>query len=68
MKKLLSIIGILITFSGCSNVVENGKKSYDKTVDELGKAKDKTVETVNDINTAIDTVQDAKQAIKEVTE
>lgn len=75
MKKTLILLLIAVSFSACSKakegadkLVEDVQDSYKKVAEEVTAVKDKTIETVNDIETAVDKVKEAKAAVKEVTE
>ena len=71
MQKLFTLLSVVAIFSGCSQVqeaqedaqklIDDGKQSYENVTN-------KVTETVDDVNAAVTAVEDAKAAVKEVTE
>lgn len=76
MKKplILSLAVLtLLSFAACSKareqadqLIKDTKTSYDKAAEEVSKVKDKTVETVNDIQNAAKEIKEATDAVKKV--
>ncbi len=76
-KVLLAIISIFAftLFTACNSakekasiVIDDTKASYDKAAAEVKAIKDKTVETINEIENAAKEVQEATDAVKKITE
>ena len=82
-KFLIAVVISVIFFSGCSifdrfkkdatDLVEDGKKSYENIAEEvhevkstLNQTKEKIEETVDDIQTAVVKVNEAKESLKEI--
>ncbi len=81
MKNIITIIISLGLLTACGikegavEIGEDIQNSYDNVVEEVGEVSDKinetkakAEETIDDINTAVDKVKDAKEAIDEITE
>lgn len=74
MKKILILLSLLATVSGCSGLKEDIENSYGKAVEEAADVADtvketkaKAEETISDINKAVDELGETKDAIEEVT-
>ncbi|MBI5753644.1 hypothetical protein HZA40_00685 [Candidatus Peregrinibacteria bacterium] len=57
----------LILLSGCNQVIDDTKKSYDNAAAEAKKVGDTTMQKVNDIQNAAKKIQEAGDAIQKVT-
>lgn len=78
MKKplILSLTVLtLLSFSACNKakeqadqLIKDTKTSYDKAAEEVTKVKDKTVETVNDLQNAAKEIKEATEAVKKITD
>lgn len=75
MKKIIILLGTLAILNGCSALKEDIENSYGNAIEEaaevadtINETKAKAVETLGDINEAVDEVKDAKNAIEEVTQ
>ena len=75
-KKIIPLIFVIaISLTGCKTVkdetsalLEDTKKSYDNVVEEAQKVKNKTVETINDIENAAKEVKEATEAVKKIND
>ena len=84
MRKFLILFSSVLILSACSldslrnetdTVIQDGKESYQKIADEAQEiqqtiltTKNKIDETVADIENALQKIEEAKEALKEVTE
>ena len=78
MKKylILSLAALtLFSFQACGKakeqagqLIKDTKTSYDKAAEEIVKVKDKTIETVNDLQNAAKAITEATEAVKKVTD
>lgn len=76
MKKYLILsltLLALFNFSACSKakeqadqLIEDTKASYGKAAEEVVKVKDKTIETVNDLQNAAKEIKEATDAVKKI--
>lgn len=76
MKKYLILnltILTLLSLSACSKakeqanqLIEDTKTSYDKAAEEVVKVKDKTIETINDLQNAAKEIKEATDAVKKI--